>query len=88
MGLSFKPDTDDIREAPSIEIIRRLQEEGTKIKAYDPRAMENAKAILRDIEYGTDPYEIAKESDALVIITDWDEFKIHVCLIVTVSPEL
>lgn len=75
LGLSFKPDTDDMREAPSIDIIKKLQEEGARIKAYDPKAMENAKVILGDIEYGKDAYEVAMESDALIIVTEWDEFK-------------
>jgi len=74
LGLSFKPDTDDMREAPSIDIIKKLQEEGARIKAYDPKAMENAKAIFEDIEYGKDAYEVAVESDALIIVTEWDEF--------------
>jgi UDPglucose 6-dehydrogenase len=75
LGLSYKPNTDDMREAPSIEIIRKLQKERVRIKAYDPQAMENAKAILRDVRYCESPYEVAEDSDALVIITDWDEFK-------------
>ena len=75
LGLSYKPNTDDVREAPSIDIIRQLQAYGAKIKAYDPQAMENAKAILKDVEYCQSPYEVAEESDALVITTEWDEFK-------------
>lgn len=75
LGLSFKPETDDMREAPSIDIIKRLQEEGAKIKAYDPQAMGVAMSILEDVEYCRDPYELAEGSDALVIVTDWSEFK-------------
>lgn len=75
LGLSFKPDTDDMREAPSIDIIAKLQEEGAKIKAYDPQAMENAKRILPNITYCETPYQAAKDSDALIIITEWEEFK-------------
>lgn len=75
LGLSFKPDTDDMREAPSIGIVAKLQEEGAKIKAYDPQAMEVAKKILPDITYCETPYQAAEESDALIIITEWDEFK-------------
>jgi UDPglucose 6-dehydrogenase len=74
-GLAFKPNTDDMREAPSIDIIRQLQEEGVQIKAYDPQAMKNAGRILHNIEYCLSPYEAAKDSDALVIITEWNEFK-------------
>ena len=75
LGLSYKPNTDDMREAPSIEIIKKLQQEGAGIKAYDPQAMENAKAILKDVQYCQSPYEVAEGSDALFIITEWDEFK-------------
>ena len=75
LGLSFKPNTDDMREAPSIDIIRKLQQEGVQIKAYDPQAMENAKAILDDVEYCKDPYDVARDSDALILITEWDEFR-------------
>ena len=75
LGLSFKPNTDDMREAPSIDIIRKLQQERVRIKAYDPQAMENAKAILDDVEYCKDPYDVARDSDALILITEWDEFK-------------
>ena len=75
LGLSFKPNTDDIREAPSINIIRQLQQEGVKVKAYDPQAMENIKIIFPDVEMCQDPYQVAEGSDALVIVTEWDEFK-------------
>lgn len=75
LGLSFKPDTDDLRFAPSIEVIRLLQREGAKVRAYDPRAIESAKKILKNVDYGKDAYEVARGSDALVILTEWDEFK-------------
>jgi len=75
LGLSFKPNTDDIREAPSIHIIRGLQAEGVRVKAYDPVAMENARKSLPDVEYCKTPYEAAEGSDALIIVTEWDEFK-------------
>lgn len=75
LGLSFKPNTDDMRFASSIEIIFSLQKEGAKIKAYDPQAMEKAKKILNNVEFVKSPYEAAKNSDALVIITEWEEFK-------------
>ena len=75
LGLSFKPDTDDMREAPSIGIVAKLQEEGAKIRAYDPQAMEVAKKILPDIIYCDNPYQAVEDSDALIIITEWDEFK-------------
>ena len=75
LGLSFKPDTDDIREAPSIDIIRQLQQEGARIKAYDPQAMESVRQITEDVELCQDPYQVAEGSDALIIVTEWDEFK-------------
>ena len=74
LGLSFKPNTDDMREAPSIYIINKLQQEGAKIKAYDPVAGLKAKEILQNVQYCKDPYCVAEGSDALVIITDWPEF--------------
>ena len=76
LGLSFKPDTDDMRDAKSIEIITMLLKKGAIIKAYDPVAMENARKILPDIYYCTSPYEVADGADAIVIITEWREFKL------------
>lgn len=75
-GLSFKPNTDDMREAPSVVIIEALLKEGAKVKAYDPVAMTEAKHILGDkIEYGQDPYDAIIEADALVLVTEWTEFR-------------
>lgn len=75
-GLAFKPNTDDMREAPSIPIIKRLLELGAKVKAYDPAAMEQAKFYLKDsIEYATDEYQALKDSDGLLILTEWNEFR-------------
>lgn len=75
LGLAFKPNTDDMREAPAIDIIKGLQEEGAHVKAYDPEAMENAKKLLKGVEYCSSPYEVAKGVDLLIIVTEWDEFK-------------
>jgi UDPglucose 6-dehydrogenase len=76
-GLSFKPKTDDMREAPSLVLIEELIKMGAKIKAYDPVAMDEAKRILEDtIEYGNDPYDVLIDADALVVITEWPEFRI------------
>ena len=76
LGLSFKPNTDDMREAPSIDIIKGLIADGAHIKAYDPEAMTTAKVEIGDcIEYCSDPYQVAENSDALIIMTEWDEFK-------------
>ena len=75
LGLAFKPNTDDMRFAPSIDIINSLQKEGAKIRAYDAEAMEKAKKIFSDITYCKDAYEAASGADALVILTEWNEFK-------------
>jgi UDPglucose 6-dehydrogenase len=75
LGLAFKPDTDDMRSAPSIDIINMLQQEGAEVKAYDPVAMPNAKKILRKVKYCKDPYEVAKGCHCLLLLTEWDEFK-------------
>lgn len=75
LGLAFKPNTDDMRFAPSIDIIQQLQQEGVKIKAFDPVAMERAKHVLRDVEYCSNAYDVAKEADCLTILTEWNEFR-------------
>lgn len=74
-GLSFKPDTDDMRDAPSIDIIELLKQEGVGITAYDPQATKNAQKIIKDIEFGNDMYGVIKGADLLLILTDWNEFK-------------
>lgn len=74
-GLAFKPNTDDMREAPSIKIIESLQKKGAKVKAYDPQAVENAKTILENVTYTDDPYEAVKDANALLIVTEWNEFR-------------
>lgn len=79
LGLAFKPETDDIREAVSIKIIKKLLDEGSFLRLYDPRAMENMREIFPEeppqISYVKSPYEAVKEANALLIITEWDEFK-------------
>jgi UDPglucose 6-dehydrogenase len=76
LGLSFKPNTDDMRDAPSVEIINLLQYEGARIQAYDPVAMDNAKRVLGDtIIYCEDPYDVAEGADALLLVAEWNEFK-------------
>ncbi len=74
-GLAFKPKTDDMRDAPSVTIIRELQKEGVDITAFDPEAEHTAKSILKDVAYAKTPYEALKGADALVIATEWDEFR-------------
>jgi len=75
LGLSFKPETDDMRESPSLQIIPILQKNGANIAAYDPVAMDEAKKHLTDLEWCEDSYEVAQDADALVIITEWNEFR-------------
>jgi UDPglucose 6-dehydrogenase len=77
-GLSFKPHTDDMREAPSIVIIKKLLQAGAKVKAYDPVAIKEAKNIFsqEDIFYGQDPYDVLIDADGLILITEWPEFRI------------
>ena len=75
LGLSFKPNTNDIRESSSIAIIQGLLATGAKVKAFDPGAMEEAKAVLPEIEYGKDAYDVAKGVDALVLATEWNQFR-------------
>ena len=75
-GLAFKPETDDIREAPSLYIIDELTKAGAQIVAYDPEAMENVKKVKGDvIQYAEDPYEALKGADALIIVTEWSLFR-------------
>ncbi len=75
LGLSFKPNTDDMRDAPSIVVVNSLLGEGAKIKAYDPIAMNNAKRILKNIDFQSDPYSVARDCDILIIMTEWNEFR-------------
>jgi len=75
LGLAFKPETDDMREAPSIKIVADLLVAGAKVRAYDPAAMESARRVLTDVEYCEDEYEAARGSDALVVITEWNQFR-------------
>jgi UDPglucose 6-dehydrogenase len=75
-GLAFKPKTDDIREAPSIAIIMELQRLGAKIRAFDPEAKLNAKKVLKGVIFCNDPYSTVKGCDALVIATEWNEFRV------------
>jgi UDPglucose 6-dehydrogenase len=75
LGLAFKPNTDDMREAPSVEVIHLLQSEGARVQTYDPVAMVNADRYLADVALCQDAYEAAQGVDALVVVTDWNEFK-------------
>jgi UDPglucose 6-dehydrogenase len=75
LGLAFKPNTDDMREAPSVELIHLLQSEGARVRAYDPVAMVNAEHYLHDVTLCQDAYEAAQGADALIVVTEWNEFK-------------
>ncbi|MDD2603313.1 MAG: UDP-glucose/GDP-mannose dehydrogenase family protein [Desulfobacterales bacterium] len=74
-GLSFKPKTDDIREAPALAIIARLEAAGAMVHAYDPVAMDRARAMLPRTRFFADPYEAIRDCDALLVVTEWDEFR-------------
>jgi UDPglucose 6-dehydrogenase len=76
LGLAFKPNTDDMREAPSIDIINALIKEGAHVRAYDPQAMDVARRVLPEgVIYCSDPYDAARDCDALVLVTEWEEFR-------------
>jgi len=75
LGITFKPNTDDIREAPALSIIQALQDGGARIAAYDPEGMPSAKLVIKEVDWATGPYECATGADALVIITEWDAFR-------------
>lgn len=75
LGLAFKQNTDDMRDAPSLDIVPALVEAGAKVKAYDPEAMEEAKHLLSGIDYAANAYEALEGADAMVILTEWDQFR-------------
>lgn len=75
LGISFKPNTDDVRDAPSLVVVPLLQEAGATVKAYDPEAREQAEKHLKDVHWQDDAYAVAENADALVILTEWNEFR-------------
>ncbi len=75
LGLSFKPNTDDMRDAPSSDIIAQIQKAGGRVKAYDPVAMEQAKKVMKDIVFENDAYSTADDTDVLVFMTEWNQFR-------------
>ena len=75
LGLSFKPETDDMRDAPSIDILRALIDQGAQVQAYDPAAMEHMSKILPEVRLCAGEYEACQGADALVIITEWNQFR-------------
>src|SRR5437588_4750952 len=75
LGLAFKPNTDDMREAPSLDIAKVLLAAGAEVRAYDPAAIERARTLLPDVEYLKDAYEVAAGADGIVLVTEWNEFR-------------
>ncbi|MFD1949570.1 UDP-glucose dehydrogenase family protein [Sphingomonas arantia] len=75
LGLTFKPDTDDMRDAPSLSLIQALQDAGAVVRAYDPEGQEQASRMLKDVEFAEDAYAAAEGADALVIVTEWNAFR-------------
>ena len=75
LGLTFKPNTDDMRDAPALDIVPTLQAEGAKVRAFDPEGMNEAKHMLKDVQFATGPYDCVQNADAVVIITEWDQFR-------------
>ena len=75
LGLTFKPNTDDMRDSPAISVIQTLQDAGAKVRAFDPEGIEQAKLVLTGVEFLDDPYAVADGADALVIVTEWDAFR-------------
>jgi len=75
LGLSFKPETDDIRESPALAVISDLVAAGASVRAFDPAAIENARAVFPDLYYARDAYDCATGADALVLATEWNEFR-------------
>jgi UDPglucose 6-dehydrogenase len=75
LGLTFKPNTDDMRDAPSLVLIKRLQEGGAEVVAFDPVGREQAEPMLPGVTFAADAYAVAADADALVLVTEWDEFR-------------
>jgi UDPglucose 6-dehydrogenase len=75
LGLTFKPETDDMREAPSLTILPALAEKGAKIRAHDPQGMEAAKKLMPEVSYAKDPYEACRRADCVVLMTEWNEYR-------------
>jgi UDPglucose 6-dehydrogenase len=75
LGLTFKPNTDDMRASPSLAIIAALQDAGARVRAFDPKGIEQARALLSDVDYAADPYACLTGADALVIVTEWEQFR-------------
>ena len=75
LGLAFKPNTDDMRDAPSLSIVQALEDAGVTVRGYDPESMEQARALMPDVDYCASPYEAAAGADAVVLVTEWDALR-------------
>ena len=75
LGLTFKPNTDDMRDAPALAIVQSLQDAGATVRAYDPEGMDAARSLLEGVAFCRDPYDAAAGADAVVIVTEWDVFR-------------
>lgn len=75
LGVTFKPNTDDMRDAPSLAIVQALQDAGVRVQAYDPEGMEAAKPLMPNVDFRDDPYAVAQGADALALVTEWDAFR-------------
>ena len=75
LGLTFKPNTDDMRDSPAIAVIQALQDAGAAIRAFDPEGIEQAKLVLKDVDYAADPYACVTGADVAVLVTEWDAFR-------------
>jgi UDPglucose 6-dehydrogenase len=75
LGLTFKPNTDEMRDAPSLSIVPALQDKGAHIRAYDPEGTERARQVLSKIDYATSAYDAIEGADAMVLVTEWDAFR-------------
>jgi UDPglucose 6-dehydrogenase len=75
LGLTFKPNTDDMRDSPAIAVVQTLQDAGAKVMGYDPEGMANARHLMENIDYAKGPYEAAQDADAVVIVTEWNQFR-------------
>ena len=75
LGVSFKPETDDIREAPALDIVQQLLDLGGAVRAFDPVALENFAKLFPQVTYCADPYQVAEGSDVLVLMTEWNQFR-------------
>ena len=75
LGLTYKPNTDDMREAPSVAIVPALEARGARVRAYDPQGMAEARKLMPQLSTATDPYACIEGADAMVILTEWDQFR-------------